>query len=88
MNRKLPGRPRPVEMDPRFLEIEQYDIDTFEPLLAYAPANPKRADKSAPRLGLPPRPTWLRRPDGAKSLNKIAAVYDLLPLRRRKFDRG
>jgi hypothetical protein len=39
-NRKLPGKPRKVDLDPRFLKIEPYDLTKFEPLLRYELATP------------------------------------------------
>lgn len=36
-NRKIPGKPRLVTLDPRFLGIEPYDLARFDTLVDYAP---------------------------------------------------
>jgi len=59
-NRKIPGKPRLVTLDPRFLRIEPYDLARFDTLLDYAPV--AAAGKNAEPLRLPPlpsRPPWL-----------------------------
>ena len=54
-NRKLPGKPRPVTLNPRFLDIEPYDLAQFEVLLGFAPQR-----KTAKALSLlPPKPAYL-----------------------------
>ena len=54
-NRKIPGKPRPVTLNPRFLDIEPYDLAQFEVLLGFAPQQ-KTAKARSP---LPPKPAWI-----------------------------
>jgi hypothetical protein len=56
-NRKLPNKPRPVTLDPRFLDIGPYDLAQFGMLLDYAPV--AYAGKNAGSRKLPPRPAYL-----------------------------
>ena len=58
-NHKIPGKPRPVTLDPRYLEIEPYDLAQFDMLLGYAPAS--GAGRVASTMGppMPPRPAHL-----------------------------
>jgi Virulence-associated protein E len=54
-NRKIPGKPRPVTLNPLYLRIEPYDLAQFEVLLGFAPQR-KTAKALSP---LPPKPTYL-----------------------------
>jgi Virulence-associated protein E len=59
-NRKIPGKPRLVTLDRRFLRIEPYELARFDMLLDYPPV--ASADKNVEPLRLapiPPRPSWL-----------------------------
>ncbi len=61
-NRKLPGKPRKVELDPRFLEIAPYELEQFETLLQYKISSPGREAKSAAEnvISFNPRPEYLK----------------------------
>ena len=55
-NRKTPGKPRPVTLDPRFLNIGPYDLEQFNVLLQYEPAIGRTP---TPAKALPPKPAYL-----------------------------
>ncbi len=60
-NRKLAGKPRKVELNPRFLEIGPYALTDFEPLPRYKMPAPRRAAKPVANVvPLPPRPEYLK----------------------------
>ena len=54
-NRKIPGKPRAVTLDPLYLDIGPYDLAQFEVLLGFAPQR-KIAKALSP---LPPKPAWI-----------------------------
>jgi hypothetical protein len=64
-NRKLPRKPRKVELNPLFLGTEPYALAHFEPLLQYKMPAPGRADKpiskdNVIRFPFGPKPDYLK----------------------------
>jgi hypothetical protein len=71
-NHKLPGKPRPVTLDPQFLEVGPYDLAQFDVLLKFAPQQRKAAKALGPPL--PPMPAYiaqLKIPDAFKCERRL-----------------
>jgi hypothetical protein len=62
-NRKLPGKERRVDLNPRFLDIGPYDLEEFETLLQYelpAPGGAARPTAKVVQFRPGPRPDYLK----------------------------
>jgi hypothetical protein len=80
MNHKLAGKPRAVELDPRYLGNGSYPLDAFAGLLVYARASVRAAAPNGGALSRMQRPAYLRPFDPKRIAGFLGGVGEELPL--------